>query len=43
MPVYWVYLLVVTEEIFKVTIGLRRFFGGPWIHHLTEPELVAAV
>ena len=43
LPVYWVYLLVVTEEIFKVTIGLRRFFGGPWIHHLTEPELVAAV
>ncbi|MCB0192133.1 MAG: MATE family efflux transporter [Anaerolineae bacterium] len=42
LPVYWVYMLVVTEEIFKVTIGLRRIFKGPWIHYLTEPEMVAA-
>ena len=41
LPVYWVYVLVVTEEIFKVVIGLRRIFKGPWIHHLTEPEMVA--
>ena len=33
LPVYWVYVLVVTEEIFK----------GPWIHHLIEPEMVAVV
>lgn len=40
LPVYWVYLMVVTEELVKVSIALRRFFTGTWIHHLAEPEPV---
>ncbi|HMQ54656.1 MAG TPA: MATE family efflux transporter, partial [Anaerolineae bacterium] len=40
LPVYWVYLMVVTEELVKVSIALRRFLKGAWIHHLAEPEPV---
>lgn len=40
LPVYWVYLLVVTEEVGKALVALRRFISGKWIHRLAEPEVV---
>lgn len=36
LPVYWVYLLVMAEEISKWAIGMWRFFSKKWIHDLTE-------
>lgn len=36
LPVYWVYLLVLTEEFTKGTIGLFRFFSRKWIHNLAH-------
>jgi Na+-driven multidrug efflux pump len=39
LPVYWVYLLVITEEIGKVLVALHRFFSGKWVHMLVEPEV----
>jgi putative MATE family efflux protein len=35
LPIHWVYLMVVTEEIVKLSLGLLRFFKGRWIHSLT--------
>jgi putative MATE family efflux protein len=35
LPIHWVYLMVVTEEIVKMSLGLIRFFKGRWIHTLT--------
>lgn len=40
LPIYWVYLLSVTEEVIKVGLALWRFFYGPWIHQLAEPQAV---
>ena len=34
LPVYWVYLLVMSEEITKWLLGLYRFFSRKWIHNL---------
>ncbi|PWB52070.1 MAG: MATE family efflux transporter [Anaerolineales bacterium] len=34
LPVYWVYLLVMTEELTKWCLGLYRFFSRKWIHNL---------
>jgi len=34
LPVYWVYLLVMSEELVKWSIGLWRFFSRRWIHNL---------
>jgi putative MATE family efflux protein len=34
LPVYWVYLLVMSEEIAKWTLGMFRFFSRKWIHNL---------
>ncbi len=39
LPVYGVYLLVMTEEVIKLGLGLWRFFSGKWIHYLAEPAL----
>ncbi len=36
LPVYWVYLMVMSEELTKCILGIRRFFSRKWIHHLTE-------
>lgn len=36
LPVYWVYLLVMADEVTKLTIGAFRFFSKKWIHNLTE-------
>jgi Na+-driven multidrug efflux pump len=36
LPVYWVYLMVMSEELTKCILGLRRYFSRKWIHDLTE-------
>ncbi len=36
LPVYLVYLLVMTEELVKAALGLRRYFSRRWIHHLEQ-------
>jgi putative MATE family efflux protein len=38
LPVYWVYPLVLIQEIISVSLGLYRFFSNKWIHALTIPE-----
>jgi putative MATE family efflux protein len=36
LPVYWVYLLAMTDEVTKVIIGLARFASRKWIHNLVQ-------
>ena len=36
LPVYLVYLMVMTEEFTKCVLGLRRYFSRKWIHDLTQ-------
>ncbi len=36
LPVYWVYLLVMSEEITKWTLGIFRFISKKWIHNLAK-------
>jgi Na+-driven multidrug efflux pump len=36
LPVYWVYLMVMSEELMKCILGLRRYFSRKWIHDLTQ-------
>jgi putative MATE family efflux protein len=36
LHVYWVYLLVMTEELIKCILGLQRYFSRKWIHDLTQ-------
>lgn len=36
LPVYWVYLLVMAEEITKWVLGAYRFFSRKWIHNLAK-------
>jgi Na+-driven multidrug efflux pump len=36
LPVYWVYLLVMSEEISKWALGVYRFFSRKWIHNLAK-------
>ena len=36
LPVYWVYLMVMSDELTKFSIGLYRFISRKWIHNLTE-------
>jgi Na+-driven multidrug efflux pump len=36
LPVYWVYLMVMLEELTKCILGLRRYFSHKWIHSLTQ-------
>jgi putative MATE family efflux protein len=35
LPVYWVYLMVMSEELTKCILGFRRYFSRKWIHDLT--------
>lgn len=35
LPVYWVYLAIMSEELLKWIIGMRRIFSKKWIHNLT--------
>jgi len=36
LPVYWVYLLVMSEEATKYILSLPRFFSRKWIHDLAQ-------
>ena len=36
LPVYWVYLLAMSEEISKWCLGMQRFFSRKWIHNLAQ-------
>lgn len=36
LPVYWVYLMIITEEAVKMGVGLLRFFTGKWITNLVN-------
>ncbi len=36
LPVYWVYLLVMSEELTKWLLGVYRFFSRKWIHNLAK-------
>lgn len=36
LPIYWVYLLVMSEEITKWLLGMHRFFSRKWIHNLAQ-------
>jgi len=38
LPVYWVYPLVLIQEVVTVSLGLNRFLSKKWIHVLTLPE-----
>ena len=35
LPIHWVYLMVMAEEVVKASLGLIRFMKGRWIHSLT--------
>ena len=34
LPVYWVYVAVMSEEFAKCFFGMRRYFSKKWIHNL---------
>jgi Na+-driven multidrug efflux pump len=36
LPVHWVYLLVMSEELIKFIVVLRRFLSKKWINDLTQ-------
>jgi putative MATE family efflux protein len=36
LPVYWVYLLAMSEEVTKWMLGAYRFFSRKWIHNLAQ-------
>ncbi len=37
LPVYWVYTMVMVDELVKMIVGLYRVFSGRWINQLTSP------
>ncbi len=36
LPVYWVYLIVISDELVKFLIGLRRVYSKRWINNLAQ-------
>ncbi len=36
LPVYWVYMLIITEELVKLGVGLWRFTSRRWINNLAR-------
>jgi Na+-driven multidrug efflux pump len=36
LPVYWVYLMVMGDELIKWFLGMWRYFSKRWIHNLAE-------
>ncbi len=36
LPIYYVYLMVGTEEVYKAILSLKRFYSGRWLNDLTE-------
>lgn len=43
LPVHLVYLFVMSEEITKFILGIRRYLTKRWIHNLVEPGEVIPV
>ncbi len=43
LPVYWVYLFVMSEELTKCILGIRRYFSRKWIHDLTQTVISPAL
>lgn len=42
LPIHWVYLMVMSEELTKFILGLRRYFTRRWIHDLTHLSVAGA-
>jgi putative MATE family efflux protein len=40
LPVYWVYLMVMSDELTKCVLGFRRYFSRKWIHNLAQTVTV---
>jgi putative MATE family efflux protein len=38
LPIHWVYVLSLIQEVVTVVLGIYRFVSGKWIHSLTIPE-----
>jgi putative MATE family efflux protein len=36
LPVYWVYCMVMADEVAKWFLGMNRYFSRKWIHNFTE-------
>jgi putative MATE family efflux protein len=36
LPIQWVYLLVLSEELTKFCFGVRRYLSGKWINNLSK-------
>ena len=36
LPVYWVYCMVLAEEVCKYTLGMYRYLSRKWIHNLAQ-------
>jgi len=36
LPIYWVYTLVMGDELVKLIIGYTRVFSKKWINDLTK-------
>ncbi len=37
LPIHWVYLLDLADEVVKLAMGLYRFFSQRWINYLVAP------
>lgn len=37
LPIHWVYLMVLADEVVKLALGLLRFFSQRWINYLAAP------
>ena len=36
LPVYWVYLMIMSDDICKWFLGMHRYFSKKWIHNLAH-------
>jgi Na+-driven multidrug efflux pump len=43
LPVYWVYLLTMVDELTKCIVGMPRFVSRKWIHNLAQTVGVESV
>lgn len=39
MPIYYLYLFVGLEEVFKLILGLIRIRSGKWVNRLTDTPI----
>ncbi|MFH1524932.1 MAG: MATE family efflux transporter [Chloroflexota bacterium] len=42
LPIQWVYLMIMSEEVAKCIFGLQRYFSRKWIHDLTQAVNIAS-